>query len=741
MMPAHIRSSMSVVAWIVCSSGLILYNKHLLAGWFPFPIILTMLHMIFASLVTWSLRFTGIVSTKLVPWATYRRLFIPIAILFTFSLILSNYAYMYLSVSFIQMMKASTPIVVLTISTVFGFERKVTPALVVVVVLVCFGVFLAAYGELLWSTFGVILQVAAILVEASRLVTIQVVLKEISLGPLDSLTLYAPACALMLFIASILTGELFKLTTLEVAYLLQLLGNVIVAFALNLVTLWLVMETSSLVLTMCGIVKDILLIFLSKLIFKSFFTPLQVVGYTISLASIYAFNQMRVARPPPAPLGGENESSFSSGLPPVRGFGYGISYILHPVESRFPFLFKIPGRHFLVGTFIFLFFISGMIMSDKDKREPDGPPYWEFVPVSPERFHSPPTSLLSCRTQPKVRISVDVLPSWTGGIEALLQLMLMVKEVTPLLSFPAMANSLLPLERVYGPYLKRYPHEFEISYHHVGVADLGKNPEIFEILLVPEGHDCHAYMAPNFPLLGPSNSQVFMWQLANHPINPSCHYFVHTDWFRSDFNMNLPATRLVRPYLSRDFYQPAIDVGFLQYNGSIDTTVAEKHKRNLILVDNDTPDEITEYLKSYFYGRATITVVSGFTVSELHIQYIQAKVVVDWCLVGAERVPIEASLFGAVFISSFCIGYPENDFPVGDEFFLETKEEMAAKIDYTLDHWTKVVHRQNKLRRNALLGKSIMRKDVFKFLESVTPPLCTPQKKEKYVPISTVELW
>lgn len=741
--PAQVRAPLSVVAWIACSSGLILFNKRLLAGWFPFPIVLTMFHMLFASVVTWSLRFSGLVTTPLVTFAVYRRMFVPIAALFAASLILSNYAYLYLSVSFIQMLKASTPIVVLLLSFAAGL-RKVSLELTLVVLTVCVGVIMAAYGELLWSTIGVLLQVGGILVEAARLVTIQIVLKEVKLGPLDSLSLYAPACTLFLFTASMATGEMTRVLVLDKWVLSELLGNVLVAFALNLVTLWLVMETSSLVLTMCGVFKDILLIFASKLFFASLFTHIQVIGYSISLVAIYVFNQLSSAPPAPAPLSDDKESSSS---PPWYSY--------------------LCSRHAIVGSFILLFFISGLAMSDTAKKPGNGAtpslqgpasfpngtsnsptdipnyppkqgnpnksptgstitPSMETVPIaSPVSIPAAaPVSQPFCRTQKTIRFSVDVHEGYTGGAEALSQLMVMVQEIVPLLPFPALANSLTPLERVDSRYRERYRHEYDIGFNHVPLHELGKDGDIFEIILAPEVQNCHMYQAPDRPLLRPNNSRVYIWQLAHRTITANCQYFAHTDWLRNDFNLHMEPWRLVRPYLSKDFYQISMDLGFLKYNGSIDVKTASPRKKNLILVDNDTPRDVTNYLRQRFIGRAAITVVEGFSVSALHALYTEAKVVVDWCLVGAERVPIEASLFGAVFTSGRCIGYPANDFPVGEEFFLETKELMGDKIELILQQWADEVVKQDKFRSYILAGKNTMRKDTLNFMEHISPPMC-----------------
>lgn len=74
-----------------------------------FPIFLTTWHLIFATVMTQILaRFTTILdSRKKVPMTSkvYLRAIVPIGLFFSLSLICGNQAYLYLSVSFIQMLK------------------------------------------------------------------------------------------------------------------------------------------------------------------------------------------------------------------------------------------------------------------------------------------------------------------------------------------------------------------------------------------------------------------------------------------------------------------------------------------------------------------------------------------------------------------------------------------------------------------------------------------------------------
>eukprot|EP00600_Ochromonadales_sp_CCMP1393_P010656 CAMPEP_0174996850 /NCGR_PEP_ID=MMETSP0005-20121125/625_1 /TAXON_ID=420556 /ORGANISM="Ochromonas sp., Strain CCMP1393" /LENGTH=110 /DNA_ID=CAMNT_0016251307 /DNA_START=688 /DNA_END=1020 /DNA_ORIENTATION=+ len=64
------------------------------------------------------------------------------------------------------------------------------------------------------------------------------------------------------------------------------MANGLVAFSLNIASVMLIKHTSALTLSLAGIVKDVLLVFMSMAIFKSPVSMLQVLGYSVSLLAL-----------------------------------------------------------------------------------------------------------------------------------------------------------------------------------------------------------------------------------------------------------------------------------------------------------------------------------------------------------------------------------------------------------------------------------------------------------------------
>lgn len=154
------------------------------------------------------------------------------------------------------------------------------------------GVMIASFGEIKFVLIGVLFQVGGIIFEAIRLVMVQRLLSsaEFKMDPLVSLYYFAPACAAMNAVAT-LFFEIPKMSMADIYNVgpFILLANAMVAFCLNVSVVFLIGKTSSLVLTLSGVLKDILLVVASMMIFRDPVSPLQFFGYSIALSGLVYF--------------------------------------------------------------------------------------------------------------------------------------------------------------------------------------------------------------------------------------------------------------------------------------------------------------------------------------------------------------------------------------------------------------------------------------------------------------------
>lgn len=184
----------------------------------------------------------------------YVKSILPIAVLFSGSLILSNSAYLTLSVSFIQMLKAFTPVAIVITSAVFKIQALNTK-LLAIVVLISTGCALAAYGEIDFSMVGFLFQTSAVVFESSRLVMIEVLLRGLKMDPLVSLHYYAPICSIINACFLPFTEGLAPFRELARIGPLILFTNAATAFGLNVAAVFLIGTAGGLVLTLAGVFK------------------------------------------------------------------------------------------------------------------------------------------------------------------------------------------------------------------------------------------------------------------------------------------------------------------------------------------------------------------------------------------------------------------------------------------------------------------------------------------------------
>ena len=128
----------------------------------------------------------------------YMRAVVPIGIAFSLSLICGNLTYLYLSVAFIQMLKATTPVAVLIAGWVLGVSSPNLKQFLNVSAIVV-GVIIASIGEIHFVLIGVLYQIGGVIFEALRLTMTQRLLSspDLKMEPLVSVYYFAPVCALM----------------------------------------------------------------------------------------------------------------------------------------------------------------------------------------------------------------------------------------------------------------------------------------------------------------------------------------------------------------------------------------------------------------------------------------------------------------------------------------------------------------------------------------------------------------
>ncbi|CAH9069544.1 unnamed protein product [Cuscuta epithymum] len=289
-----------LLIYILLSSGVILYNKWVLSPKyfnFPLPITLTMIHMGFSGLVAFFLiRVFKVVSPVKMTFEIYATCVIPISAFFAASLWFGNTAYLFISVAFIQMLKALMPVATFVVAVVCGTD-KLRCDVFLNMVLVSIGVVVSSYGEIHFNVVGTVYQVTGIFAEALRLVLTQVLLqkKGLTLNPVTSLYYIAPCSFVFLFIPwYLLEMPGMEVTQIQFNFWI-FFSNALCALALNFSIFLVIGRTGAVTIRVAGVLKDWILIALSTVVFpESTITKLNIIGYAIALCGVVMYNYLKV---------------------------------------------------------------------------------------------------------------------------------------------------------------------------------------------------------------------------------------------------------------------------------------------------------------------------------------------------------------------------------------------------------------------------------------------------------------
>ncbi|PNH09282.1 putative sugar phosphate/phosphate translocator [Tetrabaena socialis] len=164
---------LSTVLWMLCSSALIILNKSLYRRGFRYPSTVTGAGQLFSALSGLLLAAVGAQPLRPLPPArVWARTLLPITAASAATMYFGNMAYLYLSVSFIQIIKAFTPALTLLLCCAAGLERPHWPLLVSVAMIAggTAGAVLIESGAPSFNALGFAAFMASSLTEAARVV-------------------------------------------------------------------------------------------------------------------------------------------------------------------------------------------------------------------------------------------------------------------------------------------------------------------------------------------------------------------------------------------------------------------------------------------------------------------------------------------------------------------------------------------------------------------------------------------
>lgn len=288
-------------ALIAASSTLIRSNQYLMRPEvFPYPFVLIIMHCIFCSIFALVL---FVCSPGLYPALTdpdrkvsltsntYIREILPISTFFAVSLVLSNMAYKYSTVAFLQMIKESNIVQI---------------SILVVMVLATWG---CVKGEMNFSLIGLLVQAGSSTCEAAKTICQSLVLSgPRKLDPLSTVLVVMPVSGLflgfVLLVNNLLDSTFVKQPTFSEIYVCRraLFLNIGNAFALNWLIAIFLKYMSPVAYVLTGNVKDICIMLMSAFLMHEDISRIQCLGFVVQIACVFTWSALKQKESQKPPL-------------------------------------------------------------------------------------------------------------------------------------------------------------------------------------------------------------------------------------------------------------------------------------------------------------------------------------------------------------------------------------------------------------------------------------------------------
>ncbi|KAI9531307.1 hypothetical protein NQZ68_000805 [Dissostichus eleginoides] len=296
-----IRTVGLVLLYYAFSIGITFYNKWLMKG-FHYPLFMTLVHLAINFCLTALTRramqcWTG-KPRIILSWTDYLHKVAPTALATALDIGLSNWSFLFITISLYTMTKSSAVLFILFFSLVFKLEEP-NPFLVVVVLLISTGLFMFTFESTQFNLQGFSMVLLASFIGGIRWTLTQVLMQKAELGlqnPIDTMYHLQPLMFVGLFPLflyneglSLSTSEkLFRVTELSplLYSLITLSIGGILAFGLGFSEFLLVCRTSSLTLSISGIFKELCTLLLAAALMGDRMNMINWLGFAVCLCGI-----------------------------------------------------------------------------------------------------------------------------------------------------------------------------------------------------------------------------------------------------------------------------------------------------------------------------------------------------------------------------------------------------------------------------------------------------------------------
>lgn len=290
-----------VLHYYIFSIGITFYNKWLMKD-FHYPLFMTLVHLTIIFCLSALTRRALLCSTGkqrvVLGWKDYLYKVAPTALATALDIGLSNWSFLFITISLYTMTKSTAVLFILFFSLVFKLEEP-NPFLVIVVLLISCGLFMFTYKSTQFNLEGFVMVLLASFIGGIRWTLTQLLMQKAELGlqnPIDAMYHLQPLMFLGLFplflfnegVSLSSSSRLFRVSQLNplLSSLLRLSVGGLLAFGLGFSEFLLVSRTSSLTLSVSGIFKEVCTLLLAARLMGDRLSLMNWLGFVLCLSGI-----------------------------------------------------------------------------------------------------------------------------------------------------------------------------------------------------------------------------------------------------------------------------------------------------------------------------------------------------------------------------------------------------------------------------------------------------------------------
>jgi solute carrier family 35 protein C2 len=331
--PTTAKIIIAIVAWFLFSTLLSIFNKNTIGKKhynFEFSFFLTGLHGLFQFMVSYMIlygfRFITI-DHKPIAKGRYFKSIVPCGISSGLDIGLATLSFKSITLTFYTMVKSSTPVFVLLCAFVLRLEKP-TWMLTGIIGLISLGVFLTVMDDTSFDSFGFFCVLGSSFMSGVRWSLTQMLMQHESLKlkhPLLVLLYISPVISVVQLGLSlsiegwgrIFASEFFSSVHTTITTIGFLVFGAVLSFLMIVSEFRLLHLTSVVTLSVIGIFKEIVTIVISSVIFGDKLSPVNILGFCITLSGIALYNYTTYKRGKNAQTGSPQRHALMS----VEQFG------------------------------------------------------------------------------------------------------------------------------------------------------------------------------------------------------------------------------------------------------------------------------------------------------------------------------------------------------------------------------------------------------------------------------------